>query len=405
MKKLMENKVVQIGITAFCVICACIVFTFCLFNIKSIIGVCGSLLSIMMPLIYGLVLAYIMHPMVNYFEKKVFVNIKKDHLRRNLSITLAFITIIGIVTALIAIIIPQILLSVQSIIVNAPVYFKDLENWLMSWIENSEVKKIILDNYDKISDYLTKSLNDVVLPVANNAITTLGSGVMGILSFVFNLAIGLVFAVYILANNKKFGAGFRKLLYSMFNVDKVNSFIDEAKHVNHVFGQFMIGKLCDSFGFVAVCTLVFLLIFKYPYPLLIAVIIGITDLIPYFGPYIGSIPSALLICMVDPIKALTFLIFIVVLQQIDGNLITPRIQKEATGLPSFWVLFAITLFGGIFGVIGLLIAVPCFTIVYEISIKFIDGRLKKKNMPTDMDYYVEIDGIEEKCVKAKINEG
>lgn len=404
MKKLLGNKVVQIGITAFFVLAAGILFSFCLFNIKHIVGFLGTIVSILKPLIYGLVLAYIMHPMVSFFEKKAFSKITNDSTRRNLSIFCAFILIIGVLVALISFIIPQILLSVQSIIVNAPIYFKDLENLITSWFDNSDVKSVVMNNYDDIANYLTKSLNDVVLPIANNAISSLSDGLMGIFSFVFNFAIGLVFAVYILANTKKFGSGLKKILCSIFNVEKVSGFINEVKHVNHIFGQFMIGKICDSFGFVATCTLLFLLVFKFPYPLLIAVIIGITDLIPYFGPYIGSIPSALLICLVDPVKALTFLLFIVVLQQIDGNLVTPRIQKEATGLPSFWVLFAITLFGGLFGIVGLLIAVPCFTIIYELAVELINKQLKKKSLPTDMKSYSDLGVLNKAQEKRKLKE-
>lgn len=403
MKKILDNRIVQIGLTAFCVIAACIAFSFCLIHLKTITGFFGKITSILMPLIYGLVLAYIMHPLVNLFERRVFNKITKETTRRNLSIFCTFVIIVGVIVALISVIIPQLLLSIQSIIVNAPVYFKDLGDWLVDLLRNSELESTIMENYDTISEYLTKVLNDAVLPMANSAIANLSNGVFGFISFIFNFAIGLVFAVYILANTKGFAAGLRKNLYSLFNVDRVNNFINEVKHINHIFGQFMIGKICDS-GLVGLCTLAFLIIFRYPYPLLIAVIICLTDLIPYFGPYIGTVPSVLLIFLVDPIKALTFILFIVVLQQIDGNLITPRIQKQATGLPSFWVLFSITLFGGLFGLVGMLIAVPCFTIIYELFIELIDNRLKKKNMPTEVDYYTSIDGIEEKKIKAKISE-
>lgn len=403
MKKILDNKIVQIGLTAFCVIAACIIFSFCLVNLKTILGFLGKLIGILMPLIYGLVLAYIMHPLVNLFERKVFNKISRETIRRNLSIFCTFVIIVGVLVALISVIIPQLLLSIQSIIINAPVYFKDLGDWLVDFLRNSELESTIMENYDTISKYLTKVLNNAVLPMANSAISNLSTGVFGIISFVFNFAIGLVFAVYILANTKGFAAGLRKNLYSLFNVDRVNNFINEVKHINHIFGQFMIGKVCDS-GLVGLCTLAFLIIFRYPYALLIAVIIGLTDLIPYFGPYIGTVPSVLLIFLVDPIKAITFILFIIVLQQIDGNLITPRIQKQATGLPSFWVLFSITLFGGLFGIVGMLIAVPCFTIIYELFVDLIDNRLKKKSMPTEVDYYTSIDGIEEKKIKAKIKE-
>ena len=403
MKKLLDNKVVQIGIVSFFVIAACILFTFILINVKEILGFIGSIIKIMMPLIYGLVLAYIMHPIVNLFDKKIFKKIEKENTRRNLSILCTLFVILGFIAALFSIILPELFQSIQSLIINIPNYLKDLEVYILDWLnDNQELKNSVMQNYDQVAKYLLDATNNVVLPVVDDIVANLSNGIFGIVSFIFNLVIGLVFAVYLLANTKRFGAGIRKTLYSFFNVESVNGFIDEVKHINHVFGQFMVGKVCDS-SIVATATFLFLLIFGYPYPLLIAVIIGLTDLIPYFGPYIGTIPSALLICLLDPIKALTFILWIVVLQQIDSNLITPRIQTKATGLPSFWVLFAITLFGGLFNIIGLLIAVPCFTIIYELACELVDKQLKKKNMPTEVEYYTKIDGIEKKKIKANID--
>lgn len=402
MKKLLDNKVVQIGIMAFLVIAACILFTFVLIHVKDILEFISSIIKIMMPLIFGLVLAYIMHPIVNLFDKKVFKKVDKETTRRNLSILCTLFAILGLFVALFSIVLPELFQSIQSLIINVPDYLKEFEIYILDWLnDNQELKASVMQNYDKVAEYILNAANNVVLPVVDNIVNGLSTGIIGAVSFIFNLVVGLVFAVYLLANTKKFGAGIRKTLYSFFNVDKVNGFINEVKHINHVFGQFMVGKVCDS-SIVAMSTFLFLLIFGYPYPLLIAVIIGLTDLIPYFGPYIGTIPSALLICLVDPIKALTFILWIIVLQQIDSNLITPRIQTKATGLPSFWVLFAITLFGGLFGIIGLLIAVPCFTIIYELACEFVDNNLKKKNMPTEVEYYTKIDGLEKKKIKANI---
>lgn len=404
MKKLLDNKVVQIGIVSFLVIAACILFSFLLINVKSILSFFGNILSILSPLIYGLVLAYIMHPIVNLFDHKVFTKVEKLGTRRNLSIFCTLVVLIGLLATLFSIVLPELFASIQSLIINIPEYLKDLEGAIVKWLsDNQELEASVMENYDTIAGYLLDATNNVILPMVDGAVSKLSTGIFGVFNFVFNFCVGLVFAVYILANTKNFGAGIRKVLYSIFPVDGVNGFIDEIKHINHVFGQFMIGKICDS-SIVALSTFVFLLIFKFPYPLLIAVIIGLTDLIPYFGPYIGTIPSALLICLVDPVKAITFVFWIVVLQQIDSNLITPRIQKHATGLPSFWVLFAITLFGGLFGVVGLLIAVPCFTIIYELSVEFVDKQLKKKNLPTESSYYTEIKGLEKKSVKAKVED-
>lgn len=404
MKKLLSNKVVQIGIVSFCVIAACIVFSFLLLNVKSLFAFIGNIISIMMPLIFGLVLAYIMHPIVNLFDKKVFTKIEKAGTRRNLSIFCTMVVIIGLIATLFSIVLPELFASIQSLIINIPEYLKNLETGILNWLsDNQELEKSVMENYDTVAEYLISATNNVILPMVDGVVSKLSTGIFGIFNFVFNFVVGLVFAIYLLANTKNFSAGIRKALYSIFPVEAVNGFIDEIKHINHVFGQFMIGKICDS-SIVAFSTFVFLLIFGYPYPLLIAVIIGLTDLIPYFGPYIGTVPSALLICLVDPVKAITFVLWIIVLQQIDSNLITPRIQKQATGLPSFWVLFSITLFGGLFGVIGLLIAVPCFTIIYELGVEFVDKQLKKKNLPTDKSYYTNVDGLTKKTVKAKIEE-
>ena len=396
MKRLIDSKTFKVGITAFLVIAASILFYFCLAHVGFIISFLGKLIKILMPLIFGLVLAYIMHPIVNLFEEKVLNKIEKENVRRNLSIFCTLVVIIGLLASLISIIIPQLLMSIQSLIINLPVYFNDLESAIVSWLkDNSDLERSVLENYDIVVTYLTTSLNNVVLPMADAAIDKLSSGVFGIFSFLFNFAVGTVFAVYILANTTNFAAGIRKILYSFFEIKKVDEFIDEIKHINNVFGHFMVGKICDS-TIVATITFLFLMIFKFPYPLLIAVIIGLTDLIPYFGPYIGTVPSAILICLVSPVKAITFILFIIVLQQIDGNLITPRIQKQATGLPSFWVLFAITLFGGLFGVIGLLIGVPCFTIIYELIVEQIEKRLKNKKLPTNTEPYLRKKKIEKK---------
>ena len=397
MKKLLENKYAQIVISIFIVI----LFYFFMLHIGDFVGMIGGLLKIMSPLIIGLVLAYIMHPIVDLFEANIFNKVKNKTTRRNLSITVTMAIIIGLVTALISIIIPELLNSIKSILVNLPSYLNDLEGIIKAWIADSTIEEQIMSNYENILSSITNNLNDIALPAVNSAINNLGSGLLAIAKGILNWLIGFVFAVYILANTKNFGAGTKKVLYSLFDNNKVNDFIVELKHINKIFVNFMIGKVTDS-SIILLTTFLFLLICGFPYPLLIAVIIGLTDLIPYFGPYIGTVPSAILICFVSPVKAIIFVLFIIVLQQIDANLITPRIQSNATGLPSFWVLFAITLFGGLFGIVGLFIGVPVFTIIYELVRDLIDKKLAKKNMPIDKEYYEKHDSIEKKTIKAKV---
>lgn len=386
MKKFISSKYFQIGLTAFLVIAASTLLGFVLINIKVLYAFLAKLINILMPLIVGLVMAYIMSPIVKLFENKVFNKMDKVVVKRNLSILCTLVIIIGILAALISIIIPQLLESIQILIISVPTYLKNLGDVIVDFVKANNLQQSILNNYDNITQNILNFVNKVVVPSDVGIANIVSTGITGAFKFIFNLVIGTVFAVYILANASKFKAQGRKLLYSIFDVDKINDFLRELSHVNHVFLHFMGGKICDS-TCVAILTFLFLIIFKFPYPLLIAVIIGITDLVPYFGPYIGTVPSALLILMVSPVKALTFILFIIVLQQIDGNLITPRIQKQATGLPSFWVLFAITLFGGLFGIVGLLIGVPCFTIIYELVVDHVNKRLDEKSLPLDTNYY------------------
>ena len=368
MFKWLGEKNVKIGVTAFLVLIACVIAVFLFYNLGNIFTVIGEFLSIFTPLIIGLVMAYILNPIVGIVERNIFKKVKKENVRRDLSIGLTLIAFVALLGAIIGYLIPQLLQSILSLITNAPKYLDQAVEFMSRWINNPDV------DYAKMTEYLLKLLNDNVLPNVTGMLNGLGNGILGFLKAIFNFIIGLVFAVYILSNTKKVSKGSKKLLYALFNDKKVDKFIKKLKHINDIFINFMIGKLADSFCFVFVCTLIFTIIFGYPYPLLIAFIIAVTDLIPYFGPYLGSIPSALLILLVDPVKAIIFVIFMVVLQQIDANLVTPRIQSKATGLPSFWVLFAILVFGGLFKIVGLLIAVPCFTIIYELVVDFIEEK-------------------------------
>ena len=403
MKRLFDSKVGQLALVGFLVIAASIAFYFFMFHISSIFNAIKKIFSILTPFIIGLVLAYIMNPLVKLFEKNLFKGVKRNNYRRNLSILCSVVIILGALIGLMAVVVPQLLYSVQSLAINASSYANNLEKTVTGWLSKSpDLYNTISPHIDGIKNQIIEIANKTVIPSPEDAWLMFSNGVKGVLSGLFNMFIGLIFSVYILANSAKFGAQIRKALYSLFDINKVNAAIEEIKHVNQVFQSFMIGKICDSFGFVFVCTFLFLVIFNYPYALLIAFIIGLTDLIPYFGPYIGTIPSALLIFLISPIKALIFIGFIIFLQQVDSNLVTPKIQTQATGLPSFWVLFSIMLFGGLFNLIGILIAVPCFTIIYELSRDYVESRLRKKNLPDDTDYYYNLDNLEVRKVKAKL---
>lgn len=376
MKKLLENKNIQLIFS----LCIVIIFYFIVLHIGDIFGGISSFFGILKPLIYGLFIAYIIHPLVDIFEIKVLKDIKNKNTKRNLSIFLTFIIIISLIILVIGLIVPELLKSIKTLITNFPGYLEYIEQYALKYIPENTI--------DQFKDNITNILNNNLLPQVNNAIANLGTGIVSAFSNFLTIIIGMVFAAYILANTDKLYAGNKKFLNIFMKEERVDKFIKYLDHIDDIFVHFIIGKVCDS-SIVMISTLIFLLIARYPYPLLIAVIIGLTDLIPYFGPYIGTIPSFVLILLIDPIKALIFILFIILLQQVDANFITPRIQSSVTGLPSFWVLFAITLFGGLFGVIGLLIGVPCFTVIYEIVRDLVNNILKSKNKETDLSYYEE----------------
>ncbi len=398
MKDIIQSKYFKWGLTAFLVIVAAMLLNHFIDNIGNLIGLIGGFLKILTSLIIGLVIAYLLNPVVKFFEKKVYKGVKSSQSRRNLSIATTYVIAVVVAVTIIGIVVPQLLSSIILLIQHSDQYATTITNF---------VRKTVIgeNNFNSYSVYINDFTNNLKnsLPALQNAFSTISNGVGVFVSGFFNLLIGIVFSVYILANTKDFAGGTRKTLYAFFNVEKVNNFINKVNYVNGIFLKFIIGKITDS-SIVCLSTLLFVLICGYPYPLLIAILIGITDLIPYFGPYIGTIPSAIIIAVVNPIKAIIFILFIICLQQIDSNFITPRIQSNATGLPSFWVLFAITVFGGLFGVIGLLIGVPCFTIIYEIVRDFINDNLRKKSLPVETDYYTSSTQLEEKRIKAKLSE-
>ena len=212
----------------------------------------------------------------------------------------------------------------------------------------------------------------------------------GLVVFIFKLIIGIILSVYLLFNKETHGAQAKKVAYSLFSEERANNLINNTRFAHRTFGGFISGKIVDSL-IIGILCFIGTTVMQTPYALLISVIVGVTNIIPFFGPYLGAIPSGFIILMINPVKCLWFLIFILILQQIDGNIIGPKILGDSTGLSSFWVIFAITLFGGIFGVVGWFLGVPIFAIIYAAVKTFIDTRLERKKLPSDTLYYIGSD--------------
>jgi predicted PurR-regulated permease PerM len=399
-EKVKENRYYQIGMTAFIVIACSIVFYFLLFKLKDIVNILGGFIAILTPFIVGFVFAYLLNPVVKFFYKKVFLKIfKKSDINGKyklcnvLSILVTCLLFVGLLVLLFSFIIPEVLKSIELIAVNAPTYVTEIKNWLLKKLSHNDgLEKIILNNYDSINQYINTSINKNLLPKVDQGLSALSDGLLGAVKVAFNIAMGFVISIYYLSDKDNFKAGIKKITYAIFPIKTANNIMDSARHTNNIFGSFIVGKLLDglTIGFI---TFVFLTIFGYKYALLIGVTVGLTNMIPYFGPYIGTIPSALIILMESPTKCLIFILFIIALQQLDSYLIEPKLCGSKTGLKSFWVLASILFFGNLFGIIGLLLGVPVFALLYGYLNNKCLNKLKEKNLPTDNSDYENLERI------------
>lgn len=395
-EKINDNKYLMWGITAFCVLTALVLIFFAFYRWNYVVSFFKTIIGIFMPIIFGLSIAYLMNPIVTFLERKVFYRLvnkfKKIKNKKKLSRVLALFTstllFFGIIIGCFSILIPEILNSINTFIINANTYLNDSEKMLLDLFGNNEaVITFINDNFDTFADFFVKWLNDGML---NDIVTYLGNGIFSFLLFLYNLIIGYIISIYALFDKEKFKAQIKKVLYTIFSQERIDIIMENAKYTDRVFGGFFAGKIIDSLIIGIIC-FIFMVILDMPYAVIIAVVVGITNIIPYFGPFIGAIPSALLILLVEPSKCLTFIIFIFILQQFDGNILGPKILGNKTGLSSFWVLCSLLIFGGLFGVLGMIIGVPIFSILYS----FINGVLKRKlaakNLPVNSVDYMDDD--------------
>ena len=407
----MENKhkysqYVGWGVTAFAVIAAGVLFYFGIDYMGNVMSALGKLMGILSPFIWGLVISYLLIPSMMMYERRLFkplaarINktkprIKKDSkLPRVLSLILAEIVMLLIITALFYLIVPQVYDSISAIITNSPSYFDTAYSAIDNLLKDyPEIEQYATKIFGNLTEALTKWGTNTLLPSMENVVTNITSGVFYVLKGLYNVVIGIIVSVYILFNKEAFIAHYRKILYSIFSPEHAKHITSALRFADKTFMGFISGKLLDSAIIGVLCYLGCLLL-KMPYALLISVIVGVTNVIPFFGPFIGAVPSALLVLLVDPKMCLWFIIFVFVLQQLDGNVIGPKILGTSIGINGFWVLFSIVLFGGIFGFWGMLLGVPVFVIIYTALTMLIDRKLKRHKLPTDANEYMNLDYID-----------
>lgn len=406
MKFHIDKKYFYWGLTAFIVIGASICFYYLLFHGSNISSGLHVLVSIAMPILDGLLLAYLLTPILNAVEKKLIIplcckcritiNEKSKKKIRGISILITIIFVAILLYGFFATVIPQLVRSIQSIIFQFPIYADNLTGWIAKLLaDNPDIEAAAMELFDKYSGELNNYLNHNLLPKMNELIKDVSLSFLGFLMRLWNLIIGFILSIYILGSKEIFAGQAKKMAYAFFETKTANAVISDVRFTHRTFSGFIVGKIIDSIiiGFICfACTS----LMGTPYFVLISVIIGITNVIPFFGPYLGAIPSALLILMVDPLQCLYFIIFILILQQFDGNILGPKILGDSTGLSGFWVIFAITLFGGMFGILGMIAGVPIFAVFYAAVRAIINQLLKKKNMPTDTENYMDVGSVENK---------
>ncbi|WP_296840874.1 AI-2E family transporter [Marvinbryantia sp.] len=363
----------------FSILALAIAFYFCIFRFNYLVSALHTVKGIMMPFIYGGVMAYALRMPCNFFEKhltKLFPK-KIKKWAPAAAIVLSFLSAVLVIYLLLSMVIPQMVVSISGIIADLPKAVEDASVWLEKTLEDNEVLKTYADTaIASITQKLQAWARGDLLPTLQSVMSGFTSTVSQVVGTLVNLGIGIVVCVYLLQSRKLFARQSKLVLYGFVRPVWADRIMEEINYADRMFVGFFSGKILDS-AIIGLLCYIFSLIFGFPNAMLVSVIVGVTNIIPYFGPYIGAVPSALLILMSDPVKCVWFVVFIIILQQFDGNILGPHLLANSTGLSGFWVLFSITVFGGLFGFVGILIGVPVFAVIYDIVKKLVLYGLKK----------------------------
>ena len=360
-----------------------IIFFFLIYRFDGFGSAISTLTGILMPFIYGAVIAYLLKPVCNTIEAflRRFIPEKMKGLINALSVTFTILFGLLLIYALCMMIIPQLITSVTTLYYTAQANITKFMYWAnhLEFIEkNEQIMELLNSAYAALNTNLDTWIKNTLLPSMQNILSGAALGVLNVVVVLKNLVIGIIVAVYMLASRKRFVQQGKMVLYSVVKPRWASLITEEVKYADKMFGGFINGKILDS-AIIGVLCYIGCLIFKFPSALLVSVIIGVTNVIPFFGPFIGAIPATLLILIQNPIKALWFVLFVLVLQQLDGNIIGPKILGNTTGLSSFWVLFAILLFGGLWGFVGMIIGVPLFAVIYDVIKKLVFHGLNRND--------------------------
>ncbi len=413
-----NNKYFKTGLMIFSVLTAAILVFFIIFNLSSILVFLGKIVHILSPVIIGVVVAYLLNPIVNALESAflgLFSHFKlsmrtRKKLSKGIAITITMIAFIALVTVLISFVMPELIDCFETLADNISSYVNIVYDYIYTNIIENYIYNTF-DEYPDIRDTVDQMFGSSSSSIINwftvdlksgvsNVVGKTFSGIVGTVKGLINTLLGLCVSVYLLATKSSLLGQAKKLLFSRFKKENVNVFLAVCRQVDSIFGGFISGKLLDSL-IIGILCFIGVSIFDMPYKILLSVVIGVTNVIPIFGPWIGAVPCTLLVLIADPQKALIFAIFILILQQFDGNILGPNILGDSTGLSAFWVVVAITLGGGLFGVVGMLLGVPTFATIYFLIKTYTEFRLKQKSMPIQSVSYTRIKRIDPESSNAE----
>ncbi len=406
------------GLTVFLAGCALLVFydIFYRSGAGTLLSFVSKLISILAPVIYGFFMAYLLAPIVSAIERGVKVclaKLQKNQVHpkslswgwlRGVSILLTWAVVLVLLYLLMSVLIPQLVDSVTMLINNAETYYNQIYTWITDLLDrNPQIGSWVEDNVNRYYNEALNMLTTKVLPSFQTLLTGLTGGIMtgiwSLITFLKNLLIGLIISVYLLAMKEQSVARCCKLVYGALPERKAAFAVRGVRKVDEIFSGFVRGKLLDSL-IIGILCFIGCSILNIPYTPLVSVIVGITNVIPFFGPFLGAVPSAFLILLASPLKCLYFIIFIILLQQLDGNVIGPKILGESTGISSFWVVVAILVGGGLAGVPGMFFGVPIFACLQVLVRWLVNRRLTQRGMPLEAYHYTGRDRQEPQPPKA-----
>lgn len=404
-----DKKYLYWGVTAFLVVAGGILFYLLVSNLGWLGVALKRLGEILSPFIWGLVIAYLLFPLLRIYSASLFIPLCRALLRRHpnretlvpklargLSVALCIVSLLLILTGLIMLVVPQLYTSIERLVVNSSDYIRRADEWIQGTLENyPELGSAIRSGFGDLSDGLVSWATDNLLPEMKGLLSNVASNVYSIFRGIYNIIIGIVVSVYVLYDKEGFSSRCKKLLYCIFSMEASEQILESVKFTNQVFMSYISGKILDSLIVGVICYL-FSVIFRVPYAILASSIVAVSNLIPFFGPIVGGVIATLFILMENPLRALIFGVIVIVLQQFDGNVLGPRILGNRVGVRGFWIMFSIILGAGLFGFAGMLLGVPVFVVIYTFVRWLMNRKLARSGLPTDPEVYAGMDHFDPK---------